>query len=69
VNYRQVIDILQRHGFTEIRCKGSHRLYEGMVGNLRRLVTVAYHKEGQDVAPGTLASMIRQSGMSKDEFK
>jgi predicted RNA binding protein YcfA (HicA-like mRNA interferase family) len=69
VNYRQVIDILQRHGFSEIRCKGSHHLYEGFVGNLRRLVTVAYHKESQDVAPGTLASMIRQSGLGKTDFK
>jgi len=69
VNYREIIKILTSHGFGEVRCKGSHHLFEGMQGGRKRLVTVSYHKLSDDVLPKNLGSMIRQSGLSKKDFR
>jgi predicted RNA binding protein YcfA (HicA-like mRNA interferase family) len=59
---RQVVRALERVGFTLRKAKGSHRTY--LKGNLR--VTVPYHTT--DIKPGTLASIIKQTGMTVEEF-
>ncbi len=33
------------------------------------MVSVACHRESDDIKPGTLASMIRQSGLPKKLFR
>ena len=38
---RDVVRILEYHGFRRKRWKGSYRQFEGVVGGQRRLVTVA----------------------------
>ncbi|MBX9730270.1 MAG: type II toxin-antitoxin system HicA family toxin [Sphingomonas sp.] len=48
---------------------GSHRQYRGEIGGKVRLVTVAAHRLSDDIKPGTLDSMIRQSGLSKALFR
>jgi len=63
---RRVCKILQRHGFQEIRKRGSHivmqkRLKEGTI-----TVPVPDHKE---IKRGTMMSIIRQSGIPKEEFE
>ncbi len=56
-----VIRVLKRLGFRVIRQTGSHvRLARD-----ERLVTVLMHTS---VAPGTPRSVIRQSGISLDDF-
>ena len=67
MNVRDVLRILEGHGFRLKRWKGSHRQLEGIVGGQRRLVTVA-GKEGDEVARPTLASIARQSGLSARVF-
>lgn len=62
VKPKQVIRALERAGFTLRKSKGGHRTY--LKDSLR--VTVPYHTT--DIKPGTLASIIQQSGMSVDEF-
>ena len=57
-----VIKCLLAHGFVFMRGRGSHRLYTK--GSFA--VTVAYHNK--DMRVGTLRSIIRQSGMSIEEF-
>jgi predicted RNA binding protein YcfA (HicA-like mRNA interferase family) len=69
VKYRDFIRILADHGFVEVRCKGSHHTFEGWIGGRRQLVQVSYHLFSDDIAPGTLASMIRQSGLPKSLFR
>jgi predicted RNA binding protein YcfA (HicA-like mRNA interferase family) len=70
MKFRDFIRILVRHGFALDRQSGSsHRVYKGSVGGRTRLVVVAYHSENDDVKPGTLASMIRQSGLPKGTFR
>lgn len=64
---RDVVLVLQEHGFRHKRTTGSHRQFEGIVGGKRRLVTVAGH-EGADLARPTLASIVRQSGLPRRLF-
>jgi predicted RNA binding protein YcfA (HicA-like mRNA interferase family) len=70
MKYRDFLKIIEGHGFRCIRGEGgSHRQYEGFVGGRRQMVTVAYHLLSDDIAPGTLASMIRQSGLPRRVFR
>jgi len=59
---KEVIKALERNGFVIHHTTGSHYILkkEGL------RVTVAYHKK--DLKPGTLASIINQTGMSVEEF-
>ena len=70
MNYRDFIRILDKHGFELHRQRGtSHRVYKAVVAGEVRLVVVACHRESDDIKPGTLSSMIRQSGLSKKLFR
>jgi predicted RNA binding protein YcfA (HicA-like mRNA interferase family) len=70
MKFRDFIRILVSHGFEKLdRQRGSHRLYQGRIGGRTRLVVVACHSENDDIKPGTLASMIRQSGLPKRTFR
>ena len=60
---RQIIKVLEKKGFRFIRQKGSHRLYRK--GAIR--VTVPYH--GKDLKRGTLESILKQAGISKEELE
>lgn len=65
VKPREVIAALQRAGFVIRRVSGSHyRL--AMPGDARRWAIVAHHN--RDLHPKTLRSIIRQAGMTVDEF-
>ena len=68
MKFRGFIRILLRHSFELERQHGSHRVYRGRIGGRTRLVVVACHSENDDIKPGTLASMIRQSGLPKRTF-
>lgn len=69
MKFRDVIDILEANGFVLIRQNGSHRRYRGIVGGEVRFVDVAPHSLSDDVAKGTLGSIIRQSGLPKKLFR
>lgn len=62
VKPRRMIKVLEEKGFKFIRQKGSHRLYRK--SDLR--VTVPYHNK--DLKPGTLQSILRHSGIKKEEL-
>jgi predicted RNA binding protein YcfA (HicA-like mRNA interferase family) len=66
-NARQVIAALRRAGFTVDRVSGSHHLLVHN-GNPRRVVTVPFHG-ARNIKAGTLHSIIRQSGLTVDEFR
>jgi predicted RNA binding protein YcfA (HicA-like mRNA interferase family) len=70
MKFRHFIRILEGHGFELDRQRGtSHRVYKGRIGGKVRLVVVACHSENDDIKPGTLSSMIRQSGLPKRTFR
>jgi predicted RNA binding protein YcfA (HicA-like mRNA interferase family) len=59
---RKVIKALERNGYYIHRVTGSHYILKK--GKLR--TTVPYHKK--DLKSGTLASIIKQAGLTVDEF-
>ena len=63
---KELLKVLQRLGWEIIKQKGSHiQLKHLDKPNYR--VTIPYHNE--DLAPGTINSIIKQMGISKKEFE
>lgn len=67
VNARQVLAALRRAGFVVDRIVGSHHVLVHP-DDARRTVTVPFHG-GRDVKLGTLRNIIRQAGMTVEEFR
>ena len=61
----QVARALERAGFVLVRISGSHHHFHkaGVPG----IVTVPVHA-GEIIPPGTLSSILRQAGLSVEEF-
>lgn len=62
---RDVCDILAAHGFIDVRQRGSHCVMQRETGGVTVTVPVPLHP---DLRRGTLASIIRQSGLPKTLF-
>ena len=60
----ELIRILEAMGFVRIRQSGSHVVLRHPDG---RWTTVPMHK-GKDVAKGTLSKILRDVGLTYDEF-
>jgi predicted RNA binding protein YcfA (HicA-like mRNA interferase family) len=58
--------ILARHGFVEVRRRGSHIVMQKKVLQSTITVPVPDHDE---IRIGTLQSIIRQSGLPRAEFE
>jgi predicted RNA binding protein YcfA (HicA-like mRNA interferase family) len=58
--------LLESHGFQQVRQRGSHRIMQIRTNGTTRTVPVPLH---HDLKPGTLASIIRQSGLEKSLFE
>lgn len=63
---KEVCDILKRHGFGEVRRRGSHIVMQRKVAGSTVTVPVPDHSE---LRIGTLQSIIRQSGVPRSEFE
>ncbi|MBC7357373.1 MAG: type II toxin-antitoxin system HicA family toxin [Desulfacinum sp.] len=64
---KEVCAILEKHGFRPIRRRGSHVVMQKeLPGGGTLTVPVPDHKE---IRMGTLQSIIRQSGISRDAFE
>ena len=61
---RDLIRLLEDHGWELTRTKGSHRQYRHRA--LPGVVTVSGHP-GADIPPGTLASILRSAGLKKED--
>jgi len=62
----EVCKILAKHGFKEMRRRGSHIVMQLKTEASTVTVPVPDHKE---IRKGTLQSIIRQSGIPKSEFE
>ena len=60
---RAIIDTLLRHGFVFISQKGSHKKFR------KDERTVIIPDPNKEIPLGTFASILRQSGLSKNDFK
>jgi predicted RNA binding protein YcfA (HicA-like mRNA interferase family) len=63
---RQVCDILEKHGFIQVRQRGSHIVMQKRLPDSTITVPVPNHAE---LRIGTLQSIIRQSALNKSEFE
>ena len=64
---KEVISLLEKEGFIIKRQKGSHVILYKKTPEKGLYVTVPLHGN-TEILPGTLLSIIRQAGMSKEEF-
>jgi predicted RNA binding protein YcfA (HicA-like mRNA interferase family) len=62
VKVREVIRLIEQDGWQLARTKGSHRQYKH--SDKPGLVTVP-GKPGDDLAPGTLNSVLKQAGLKE----
>jgi len=63
---KDIEKILLKHDFKFVSQKGSHRQFKGVVKEKKRRVTVLADRKS--FHPKTLKSMIRQSGLTEEEF-
>ena len=63
---KEICRILRKHGFDNVRQKGSHVIMQKAVPGSTITVPVPEHKE---IKTGTLQSIIRQSGLLRTEFE
>ena len=61
---REVVRLLERLGFVEVRQRGSHKQFRHADG---RQTTVPMHA-GRDIAPPLLRQIARDIGMTLDEL-
>ena len=59
---RELVRLLERDGWRLVRTRGSHRQYKHP--EKPGVVTVAGH-EGEELAPGTLNSVLKQAGLKE----
>ncbi len=59
---RKVIKMIEKDGWFLARTRGSHRQYKHAVK--KGLVTIA-GKPGDELAPGTLNSILKQAGLKE----
>ena len=58
----EVIQVLERHGFSRITHRKKHRIYT----DGSHIVPVPFHN--RDLKPGTLRSIIRMASWTNEEF-
>jgi len=63
---KEVCAILSRHGFLELRRRGSHIVMQKKLSRGTITVPIPDHDE---IKIGTLQSIIRQSGLPRTEFE
>lgn len=61
---REVVAILARLGFQEVRQRGSHKQFRHADGHV---TTVPFHS-GRDISPPLLRQIARDVGLSIEEF-
>lgn len=60
----EVVAILEKLGFVEVRQRGSHKQYRHPEG---RSTTVPFH-QGRDISPILLRQIAKDLGLSLEEF-
>ena len=61
---RDLIEALTRAGFSAIRTRGSHHFLRHLDG---RTTVIPVHA-GETIGPGLLSKILRDCGLTRDEF-
>ena len=64
---REIIKLIESDGWYLDRQKGSHRQYRHP--EKKGIVTISVHKLSDDIAPGTLGSILKQAKLDKMKGK
>ena len=64
INPNDLIKILQKSGFKIIRQKGSHII---MIDNRKTRIVIPVHPR-KDVKPGLIRAIIKEAGLSREDF-
>lgn len=65
-SYRDVVKVLKHLGFNQCReAKGSHQIWKHASED--RFTTIPF-RQGKDIPEGTLRHILKQAGISKEEF-
>jgi len=66
VSGAKLVHILERHGYRQVRTKGSHvRLYPPESSNAKK-ITVPLHKE---LKSGTLSNIMKDAGLRPEDLE
>ncbi len=69
LKYREIVTILTNLGFQpKVSGSTSHQTWTLERADKKYAVTIFFHGSNREFRPGTLNSMIRQSGFTKNEF-
>lgn len=60
----ELINILQKAGFSSVRIRGSHQFLRHPDGR----VTIVPVHSGETIGPGLLSKILRDCELSRDEF-
>ena len=60
----EIIKIIENDGWILVRQKGSHRQYKHRIK--KGLVTIAFHKMSDELAKGTLNSILKQAQLKQE---
>ena len=63
----EIIRLIEKDGWILVRQKGSHMQFKNPVK--KGLVTIAFHRRSDEIARGTLASILKQAQIDKDILK
>ncbi len=63
---RRMIEVLRALGFEQAGQKGSHVKLKGYLSGEKKTVIIPLHEE---LAPGTLKSILRQAGLTLEELR
>ncbi|MBI4744488.1 MAG: type II toxin-antitoxin system HicA family toxin [Actinobacteria bacterium] len=66
ISGKKICQILSKHGFQNVRQRGSHIIMQKKTGSSTITIPIPNHKE---IKLGTLKSIIRQSQLPINEFK
>jgi predicted RNA binding protein YcfA (HicA-like mRNA interferase family) len=66
ISSKEIERILKKYGFKIVGQKGSHQQFKGIINGKKRRVTVLANKKDFDIK--TFESMVRQSGLNKNDF-
>lgn len=61
----EIINLIENDGWFLVRQRGSHRQYKHKVK--KGLVTIALHKMSDDIARGTLNSILNQAQLKEEK--
>lgn len=63
MNVKEVIKLVENDGWFLVRQRGSHRQYKHR--KKKGLITISFHKLSDDIAKGTLNSILKQAQIKR----